>query len=85
MIPFAWSPNSKKWEFGYCSTNASQFRAIYLAGIDDAHYNRVDNIEKAAAQMHRLCHQSLQRSGENSVYLTAGAYEYAPCTLSREA
>ena len=22
-IPFAWFPNSKKWEFGYCSTNAS--------------------------------------------------------------
>ena len=51
MIPFAWSPNSRKWGFGYCSTNASQFRAIYLAGIDDAHYNRVDNIEKAAAQI----------------------------------
>ena len=27
MISFAWSPNSKKWEFEYCSTNASQFRA----------------------------------------------------------
>ena len=22
-ISFAWFPNSKKWEFGYCSTNAS--------------------------------------------------------------
>jgi hypothetical protein len=25
--------------------------AIYLAGIDDAHYYRVDNIEKAAAEI----------------------------------
>jgi predicted MPP superfamily phosphohydrolase len=24
---------------------------IYLAGIDDAHYYRVDNIEKAAAEI----------------------------------
>jgi hypothetical protein len=27
-IRFAWFPNSKKWEFGYCSTNASPFRAL---------------------------------------------------------
>jgi uncharacterized protein len=26
-------------------------QAIYLAGIDDAHYYRVDNIEKAASQI----------------------------------
>src|SRR5262245_25353077 len=27
MIRFAWCPDLKKWEFGYCSTNAFQFRA----------------------------------------------------------
>ena len=26
-------------------------QAIYLAGIDDAHYYRVDNIEKAASEI----------------------------------
>ena len=52
--PFGWCPHSKKWESGYCSTNASQFarrRSDLLAGIDDAHYYRVDNIEKAAAEI----------------------------------
>src|SRR5271168_3509834 len=29
--------------------------AIYLAGVDDAHFFRVDNIEKAAAEIPRGC------------------------------
>ena len=34
-----------------CETIARDDQKIYLAGIDDAHYYRVDNIEKAAADM----------------------------------
>ncbi len=51
----AWCPDSRRWESGCCSTSARSFRAtekrIYLAGIDDAHYYRVDNIEKAASEI----------------------------------
>jgi predicted MPP superfamily phosphohydrolase len=54
-IRFAWSPVSRKWEFAYCSTNANRSpgdgESIYLAGIDDAHYYQVDNIEKAASSI----------------------------------
>jgi hypothetical protein len=31
-------------------------QAIYLAGIDDAHYYRVDNIEKAGGSLHLARH-----------------------------
>ncbi len=34
-----------------CETIARGDQAIYLAGIDDAHYFRVDNIEKAASEI----------------------------------
>jgi len=34
-----------------CETLARGDERIYLAGIDDAHYYRVDNIEKAAAEI----------------------------------
>lgn len=34
-----------------CETIARGDEAIYLAGIDDAHYYRVDNIEKAALEI----------------------------------
>jgi predicted MPP superfamily phosphohydrolase len=34
-----------------CATIRRDDEAIYLAGIDDAHYFRVDNIEKAAASI----------------------------------
>jgi predicted MPP superfamily phosphohydrolase len=34
-----------------CETIARDGQSIYLAGIDDAHYYRVDNIEKAAADI----------------------------------
>ena len=51
--PFAWSPVSRKWEFAYYSMSANRSprggESIYLASIDDAHYYRVDNIEKAAS------------------------------------
>jgi uncharacterized protein len=32
-------------------TDLSEWREQYLAGIDDAHYYRVDNIEKAASNI----------------------------------
>src|ERR1035437_9711019 len=34
-----------------CETISRGNKAIYLAGIDDAHYYRVDNIEKAASEI----------------------------------
>jgi predicted MPP superfamily phosphohydrolase len=34
-----------------CETLSRDGQAIYLAGIDDAHYYRMDNIEKAAADI----------------------------------
>ena len=34
-----------------CATISRGDEAIYLAGIDDAHYYRVDNIEKAASEI----------------------------------
>jgi len=34
-----------------CETLSRNGQSIYLAGIDDAHYYRVDNIEKAAADI----------------------------------
>src|SRR5216684_1671382 len=34
-----------------CETISRGDEAIYLAGIDDAHYYRVDNIEKAASEI----------------------------------
>jgi predicted MPP superfamily phosphohydrolase len=34
-----------------CETISRGDQAIYLAGIDDAHYYRVDNIEKAASEI----------------------------------
>ncbi len=50
-------PASRRWASACCSTSARRFRAaveqIYLAGIDDAHFYRVDNIEKAAAGIPR--------------------------------
>jgi uncharacterized protein len=54
MIPFVWFPNLKKWEFGLlneCESISRGDETIYLAGIDDAHYYRVDNIEKAASEI----------------------------------
>ena len=36
-----------------CEIIARGDEAIYLAGIDDAHYYRVDNIEKAASEIPR--------------------------------
>jgi hypothetical protein len=55
QLPFAWFRDLKKWVSGCCSTNASTFYAAIkrsiLAGIDDAHYYRVDNIEKAASEI----------------------------------
>ena len=35
-----------------CEPIARDDEAIYLAGVDDAHYFRVDNIEKATAEIH---------------------------------
>src|SRR5262245_64053829 len=37
--------------FNECEPISRGDEAIYLAGIDDAHYYRVDNIEKAAAEI----------------------------------
>ena len=34
-----------------CETIVRKDQRIYLAGIDDAHFFRVDNIEKAALSM----------------------------------
>src|SRR5450759_3520347 len=34
-----------------CETISRGNKAIYLAGIDDAHYYRIDNIEKAASEI----------------------------------
>ena len=56
-IRFAWFPNLKKWEseilLNECEIISRGDEAIYLAGIDDAHYYRVDNIEKAASEIPR--------------------------------
>ena len=34
-----------------CEVISRDNQRIYLAGIDDAHYYRVDNIEKAASEI----------------------------------
>ena len=53
--PFAWSPELDEMGIrmllNECETISRGDEAIYLAGIDDAHYYRVDNIEKAASEI----------------------------------
>ena len=54
-IRLPWFPTWRRSAFACCSTNASPSSAaaasIYLAGVDDAHFYRADNIEKAAAEI----------------------------------
>ena len=44
-----------------CETILRGDQLIYLAGIDDAHYYRVDNIEKAHQKFPRMDFQSCCR------------------------
>ena len=52
MTPSACSRVWKRWVFECCSMKSETIernhQRIYLAGIDDAHFYRADNIEKAA-------------------------------------
>ena len=58
-------PDWRPWAFACCSTNVSRSTAagalIYLAGVDDAHFYRADNIEKAAAEIPRVVSLSCSR------------------------
>ena len=48
-------PGWRRWGFACCSTrpkpSCAAIERIHLVGIDDAHYYRVDNIEKAVSQL----------------------------------
>ena len=59
MIRSPWFLIWRLSAFACCSTNASRSNAaglsIYVAGVDDAHFYRADNIEKAAADIPRGC------------------------------
>ena len=49
-----------------CAVIARGDQQIYLAGIDDAHHFRVDNIEKVALQLWRVLHPIVAHTGNLS-------------------
>ena len=50
-----WRLQWKPWKSACCSTSANRLfeteSVIFLAGVDDPHFYRADDIEKAASQI----------------------------------